>query len=160
MQANTNQWYVRWFIWSCRVLDRFNPADYHADMRERRALEEGTNLCTFFRTLLWGLLVSAYNLLAYAALVYAVLILPFQLFNLSAIAAVFMVIFSVVVVATAFTVGISAVPYAAGKIVRHVAKRRQDDGPPGFLKVCWRYLVGIKQRFCPMITFVQENRDA
>lgn len=156
MQVNTGQWYARWFLWSCRVLDR-----WRMDLgdRESRALRKGTNLCGFFRTLLWGVLVSASSLALWIYTAWAILVLPFVVFNIATVAmtVVMMLVISAAIVAVVATV------VAAPDIIRwtgaHMGNlvRTDDTRPPGFASICWSYISGIKQRFCPTITFKDTN---
>ena len=74
MQINTDYWYAKWFMWSCRVLDQWLGGN-----REMRAIYQGTNLCWFFRTLLWGGLVSAWSISVWAYMAFVVVVLPFML---------------------------------------------------------------------------------
>ena len=151
MEARSDQWYVGWFRWSCRVLDRFVRLRYTREYR----YEHGTNLCHYFRTLAYGTAIAAGSLALWAWTIYVVLIMPFTMFPLAgllstvglalaAAAGVFGLMVGVLMVASAT----EKAPEAFMRIRGRVAERS-----PGFAGVVWTYLVGIKRRFCPTITF-------
>lgn len=159
MQINTDQWYARWFLWSCRVLDRWRNGN-----REFEARFRGTNLCQFFRTLVWASLVSAWSIGLWAYIAFVLLVLPFLLFNVTTVA------MAVGIIAVAALVGIATVVIvlvSTPEVLRWAGNRLSEakdrmepepNRPPSFLGVCWAYAVGIKQRFCPTITFKEKDR--
>jgi len=159
MQVNTDQWYARWFLWSCRVLDRWHMDDGD---REYRARMRGTNLCGFFRTLLWGVLISASSLAVWIYAATTILVLPFVVFNITTVAttvAMTVAIFTAVVALLTALVAAPDIARWAGERVGNLA-RTDTTQPPGFAGICWSYIKGIKQRFCPTITFKDTNEDA
>ena len=83
MEAHSDQWYVGWFRWSCRVLDRFVRLRRYD--REHR-YQHGTNLCHFFRTLFWGTTVAAASLAMWAWTAYVVVVMPLTMFPLAGLA--------------------------------------------------------------------------
>jgi hypothetical protein len=156
MQANFNQWYVQWFIWSCRAMDRWGT-DRN---RESNARRNGTNLCQFFRILLWGAMISTWSIALWAYMAFVVLVLPFILFNVTSIA----MIAAIVVAAAAAIIGLLfalfAIPDAArwvGSRMSRITDVNDRDQPLGFFQVCWQYIAGIKKRFCPTITFKETD---
>lgn len=153
MQVNSDQWYVRWFLWNCQIMDQFLNHDRH-QTRAERALRRGTDLCTFFRTILVGSLIVLANLGLWLYVFCVFFVAPFLLFNITTVAMT--VGFVVAVVAGAFTLVVvvmstpEAVKWAARKT--RSAVEAAPEKAPTFLQVCYHYLVGIKQRFCPTIT--------
>ena len=153
MQVNSDQWYVRWFLWNCRIMDQFLNSD-RPHTRAHRALERGTDLCTFFRTILLGSLITLLNLALWLYIMGVFFVAPFLLFNITTVAMT--VGFVVAVIAGAFAVVVvvvgtpEAVKWAAAKT--RSAVEAAPHKAPSFLQVCYRYLLGIKQRFCPTIT--------
>jgi len=160
MQVNSNQWYVRWFLWNCRIMDQFLNSD-RPHTRADRALRRGTDLCTFFRTIMVCSLITLLNLALWLYIIGVLFVAPFLLFNITTVA--MHVGFVVAVVAGAFTlvVVVMSTPEAVKWAVRKTrsAVEAAPDATPSFLQVCYRYLVGIKQRFCPTITIREKNHD-
>lgn len=160
MQVNSDQWYVRWFLWNCQIMDRFLNHDRH-QTRAERALRRGTDLCTFFRTILVGSLIVLLSLSLYLYILGVFFVAPFLLFNITTVAMT--VGFVVAVIAGAFAVVVvvvgtpEAVKWAAAKT--RSAVEAAPHKAPSFLQVCYRYLLGIKQRFCPTIT-IRSKEDA
>ena len=151
MEAHSDQWYVGWFRWSCRVLDRFVRLRRYD--REHR-YQHGTNLCHFFRTLFWGTTVAAASLAMWAWTAYVVVVMPLTMFPLAGlahtiglvlacIAGLAVLVFSVLLVLSAA----EKVPEIAGKVKPNMERA------PGFARVAWTYVRSVKQRFCPTITF-------
>ena len=160
MQVNSNQWYVRWFLWNCRIMDQFLNSD-RPYTRAHRALERGTDLCTFFRTILVGSLIVLLSLSLYLYIVGVFFVAPFLLFNITTVAMTFGFVVAVIAGAFALVVVVMATPEAAKWAVRKTrsAVEAAPHKAPSFLQVCYRYLVGIKQRFCPTITIREKNHD-
>ena len=160
MQVNSEQWYVRWFLWNCRIMDQFLNSD-RPYTRAHRALERGTDLCTFFRTILLGTVIALLNLGLWLYILGVLFVAPFLLFNITTVAMTMGL--AVAVIAGALVV--VAVVVGTPKAVKWAARKTRaavDSAPekaPGFLQVCYQYLVGIKQRFCPTITIRSKNHD-
>jgi hypothetical protein len=157
MQINTDQWYAKWFLWSCRVLDQWRDGS-----REMRALYRGTDLCRFFRTLLWGALVSAWSISVWAYMAFVVLVLPFKLFNITTVAMTIAtalgVLLALFLLLTVLIGTPEAVRWAKERIAERAERAIDADRQPGFMGICWAYVVGIKRRFCPTITFKENDR--
>ena len=153
MQVNSNQWYVRWFLWNCQIMDQFLNHDRH-QTRAERALRRGTDLCTFFRTILVGSLIVLANLGLWLYVLGVFFVVPFLLFNITTVAMTIGFVIGIIVAAFAVVVVVIGTPealkWAAAKT--RSAVEAAPDATPSFLQVCYRYLVGIKQRFCPTIT--------
>jgi hypothetical protein len=153
MQAQINQWYVRWFLWNCEVLDKF------WDKNRTRKYAQGTNLCDFFRTILLGTLITMLSLAIWAYMIITVFVMPFVLFNFVSVAvtvgvwlAAVMALFLLVIVLTT----VPTVVLDAYDRFTHTIKAPSDK-PPSLTQVTWVYLKGIKNRFCPTIRF---DKDA
>jgi hypothetical protein len=157
MNCETNQWYVRWFSWSCWVLDRSIPLDrYRRVDRYRR----GTNLCHFFRTIMWGTVLTMVNLVVGIYALMVVLWLPFYLFPLwsvaTAVGVVAAVISMIVIAVIAIVYSPDAVQYVKQQMQRS-APAIVENTPPSFVQICFTYVKSIKHRFCPTITFKDNN---
>ncbi len=158
MQVNSDQWYVRWFLWNCRILDQWlNPG--HASRRVERAMNKGTDLCTFFRTILLGTLVALLNLAVWAWTAFVLLVAPFLLFNVTTVAMSLAFIVGVVAAAMLVVVAVVGTPDAIRWVARKTssAVKEAPERAPTFLQVFGRYLKGVKQRFCPTITIKDNN---
>ena len=149
MQAQLNQWYVRWFLWNCKVMDMF------LGRRNANRYSQGTNLCHFFRTLMLGSLVTVLSVAVWAYMLITMLVMPFVLFNFVSVA----VTVGVVVTMFAVIVGVVAVIAVAPAVIAGAAARVNNkvkdtaQSPPGLARVAWAYVMGIKNRFCPTIKF-------
>lgn len=154
MKAEINQWYVRWFLWNCGVLDQFTG--------KRRAVqyEQGTNLCHFFRTLLLGSMVAVLSVGLWAYLLITIFVMPFVLFNFVSVAisvgVAITLLAAVVALVLLFTVVPSAMVHAYNKFTNK--QKPPSDKPPGIAQVAWAYIMGIKNRFCPTIRFDKDAR--
>ena len=154
MKTSVNAWYVRWFMWNCRVLENVFP-------NKIMYYENGTNLCQFFRTLLFGTIAAVWSIAVYVYIATVALIMPF-------------VLFGAMPVISTLAIVIAAVSLFIGSIVlvMYTAERSSDASSwitektmgtsehPTFLAVIVNYIVGVKKKFCPTITFVKENTDA
>lgn len=156
MIAETNQWYVVWFRWCCRVLDKaFPPGE--ADTRAWK-YRRSTNLCHFFRTLLFGTVVAMLGAGLWLYGAFVIVVLPFMLFDMTDIAMVIATIVGIV----AALVGIIALIVSAPKGAKWVAGVVKGDPskPPGFTRVAVTYAQGVKNRFCPTISFREKPYHA
>lgn len=153
MELNPRLWYVQWFFWSCRVLQRFcstrSSAFFHREYRYRN----GTNLCHFFRTLLWGTLIFLGVIGLYAYAIFAFLVLPFMLFSYLSVLTVVGVIVGVLAL-TACVIAIVHLVVKMGTwlVKRHPKPSRPSD-QPRFAKVVRSYWTAIHDRICPLIKF-------
>lgn len=160
MQVNSEQLYVRWFLWNCRIMDRFLNWDRH-QTRAQRALDRGTDLCTFFRTILLGTVITLLNLALWLYILGVLFVAPFLLFNITTVAMTMGLAVAVIAGAIAVSVVVVGTPEAVKWAARktRAAVEAAPDKSPGFLQVCYQYLVGIKQRFCPTITIRRNDHD-
>ena len=163
MQVNSDQWYVKWFLWNCKILDKWLHTSY-SDQRVHKAMGRGTDLCTFFRTILLGSLVVLLNLVVWVWMICVLLVMPFWLFNVATVAMAVGFVLCLVTALTAIALLILAVEFmpTALQWVTRKASNSIAKAPrhaPTFLQVFGGYLVGVKQRFCPMITIKDSNND-
>lgn len=156
MNCETNQWYVRWFRWSCQVLDRSLPKiEYERTDRYSR----GTNLCHFFQTIWWGTLLAVISASMWIYVLAVTLWLPLYLFPLSSVMTTVGLTVIVVAAFVALLCAIVCFPDAVQFLRRRAqsATKQIDGSPPSFVQVCVTYVKSIKQRFCPTITFKDNN---
>ncbi len=162
MELDRRQWHVRWFFWSLGIWEEFMEQG-----QEWRVEHNGTNLCHFMRvTLVWAPLVLLLNLAVYGAAISALTIIPAVLFGLTSYVSL--------VIAIVLIVGIvwGAKWYFAAQrskprptnTVRPepIASAPVQHTPrgPGFFEILWKYIVAVKKKFCPIITFRQPQRSA
>lgn len=154
MQAQINQWYVRWFLWNCGVLDQFTGKC------RTHQYAQGTNLCHFFRTLLLGSMVTVLSVGLWAYLLITMFVMPFVLFNFVSLAITVGGVVTMFAVVLAVMFLCSVVPYAVTKAYKKINHRAPapSDKPPGIAQVAWAYIMGIKNRFCPTIRFDKDAR--
>ncbi len=124
-------------------------------------MSRGTNLCTFFRTILLGTVVVLLNLAVWAWVAFVMLVAPFLLFNVTTVAMSLAFIVGVVVAAALGATAILGAPDAIRWVARKTssAVKEAPERAPTFLQVFGRYLMGVKQRFCPTITIKDNNND-
>jgi len=160
MQVDSDQWYVRWFLWNCRIMDQFLNSD-RPHTRANQALRRGTDLCTFFRTILLGSVIVLANLGLWLYVLGVFFVVPFLLFNITTVAMTIGFVIGIIAAAFAVVVVVIGTPEALKWAARKTrsAVEAVPDATPTFLQVCYRYLVGIKQRFCPTIT-IRSKEDA
>lgn len=155
MQANQNQWYVKWFTWNCRVLDRFWQLDRSREFK----YERGTNLCHFFQTLMWGTIVQVLSVAIWAYVIFTVFVLPWMLFSVSGVlwtVLSFLTVIAAIVAVVAGTVGaLQSKEWIHRKW--ETFSEVKSDQPPKFYQVMWQYVVSVKQKFCPTIQFRKED---
>ncbi len=162
MTLNFELWYVHWFFWCCQVLDRFWLTEHGrwSYGREKR-FKFGTNLCQFFRIIFFGTLIAAIVFGAYAYIFFVAVVLPFLLFAPLSIGFAVAVVIGIIAGVLAFIALVWGCVVTIGKTADHFGKKKlnQTDDKPGFVKVLIHYLVSVKQRFCPMISFSGGNTD-
>lgn len=153
METRYDAWYVGWFIWSCRVMDRFAPREHAREQRYGRQ----TNLCHFFRTIVLGTLAAMASLMLWAWVAWVAIAMPLMLFPLAGLAmmagtvlAILVGVVALVVGGLAIAAGMERAPEAWGRLRGTIAR---PERAPGFARVTWTWLVSIKQRWCPTIRF-------
>ena len=168
MNLAADVWYVRWFFWSCRALNQFcltSDYRYSRYYNRERIHQNGTNLCHFFRTLLWGSLLGVLSVATWIYVGFVVIVMPFLLVGTSNIGIVFLAIGTVVgvpVAAVALLYGISVglsfgLSFAIEKVRCRPAK---ENTVPSFFGLTVSYLAALKQRMCPIIKFTKDDTHA
>lgn len=157
MKANINQWYVQWFFWNCRALDNFTNREFRHQTREEK-YSTGINLCEFFRVLLFGTLVAVASVATVIHALFVVLVLPFLLFDAVSVLVTVGIGISFIVFGSGFLALLFSAPIVAEWVRDRITSLTPDTSSerPGFFRVVWQYLVGIKQKFCPIITFKED----
>jgi hypothetical protein len=161
MDLAQHRWFVRWFFWCCRVEDRFCSSKRRLDRGYSRTERyfDGTNLCHFFRTLLFGSLIFGLTVALYAYLFFVVVILPLLLFRTVAVATIVLVILGILAGAAGFVaILVFGVPWVVQWLNRWgtrwaQANPRPDNQEPGFFRLAYGYYRGLKQQICPLIAF-------
>lgn len=165
MEFNKNRWYVQWFFLSLRVIDNFGGRSGDNTYYYRH----GTNLCHFMRvTLLWAPLVVALHIALYGLAVAALVLTPLHYFGLIGAAKIYGVILLGVGALILVVAGIWGATELAVFVDRKVsetsatmkerqklAAARKAERGPSFGSVLWQYVIAIKRRICPIITFKQ-----
>jgi hypothetical protein len=162
MELERRQWFVRWFFWSLGIWNEFTERDDSWRMKRR-----GTNLCHFIRvTSVWAPLVLLLHLAVYGAAISALTLVPIALFGFTFYISLIVAIATVVLVVwaskrymayqrsraahKAYTATSTAAPATEAKPVE---KAPPAPRPPGFFETLWAYIVAIKRKVCPMISF-------
>lgn len=152
MNLSANRWYVAWFFWSCRALDNFCGG---WDDRNSKYAAKGTNLCHFFRTLMWGSLIFTSVFALYIWVVFVVLVLPFILFKFASVGGALLVVTGIILGAITFLAALIGI-FQGGILVTETIKTRNanlQQKEPSFLSLVIAYIVATKKKFCPTIQF-------
>ncbi|MDO8655467.1 MAG: hypothetical protein Q7R48_03615 [bacterium] len=163
MELNRNVWYVQLFFWSLRIYGAFRKDFWN---RRRFDPEEvarnGTNLCFFMRVII---VYVPLILLSHAALFVAaaasVTLVPISFFGAAAYGRT--LVFLAATAAIIFLI-IKMITFAQRhKPAKQTPKKRpvakQPTGP-SFLEVSWAYVVAVKRKVCPLITFTGLEKGA
>lgn len=155
MQAEDHQWYVKWFKWNCRVLDRFWQLDCIREIK----YDAGTNLCHFFQVLLWGTVVQVVSMAIWAYVIFTVFVLPWLLFSMSGVLGTVAGFLAVIAAIAGIVVGTVGALESKTWVNRKWETLGQvaPGQPPKFYQVMWQYVASIKQKFCPTIQFRKED---
>jgi hypothetical protein len=159
MNMSMTTWYVGCFFWSCRVLDRFCSTKTRREYNSRVSrYENSTNLCHFFRMLMWGAVVTTVIVVWYASLVFIVCVLPFYLFSAYSIGTVILGIAAILALAGAIIGLLWSISWLWDRIEDYYRKappkpEPEHKGDPRFITVFWHYLKALKEQFCPLIRF-------
>lgn len=156
MNLQSRLWYVRWFFWCCRVLDNFmntKPTHYRRQVK----YANGTNLCHFFRILMWGNLLFVLTLAAYGYVFFTVFILPLILFKFVSVGIVVLLCCIgagafVLLVFLIWRLGKAIGTWQANYALAH-PKKPSDPTRPRFWRVMAGYYRAIKEKICPIIRF-------
>jgi hypothetical protein len=151
MVLDSNLWYVKWFMWSCHVLDYFCSTSEGRDWWRRSwEYNDGTNLCHFFRTLMWGTLITSATAALYLYAVYVLIYLPFHLFTFHDISFVAMLVTFMLAGVAVLILGVIFGLEYLGRFFRFLQK---ETVRPSFVRVTMTYLAAVKKKYCPTITF-------
>lgn len=159
MNLPPTSWYVRYFFWCCSVFDHFWFTEGGRMVRGRYwKYQDGTNLCSFFRMLLFGTLIAAAVVSSYLGAIFVALILPFILFGWMSVGFLLMIVCAVITGFIALLLGIWGVcilvKRAADALNQRAERRAYDPSPtPSFWSVVCTYWTAIHNRICPIVAF-------
>jgi hypothetical protein len=161
MNVTKNTWYVRWFQYNCVVLDRFTNK-YVAtttcggiDSYRLERYQSGTNLCHFMRTLFFGSLVMLATLVGYGVIL-TTLFMPFYLigtFKVAVVVGVTVALIAILIATIYLLLVVFPKMFHATRNSLHNMVTIPSDGNPTMIAVIWQWLIGVKNKFCPTITF-------
>ncbi len=157
-----NIWYVRWFFWSCRVLDRaFNITTDIFSVNRRRSVkyQKQASLCKFFEILFFGNLIFLLNVAIYLFAGFA-LLSPLILYGVVDAEYVYTRIIIVISIILGVVIGIAIIfGLAFGTKVLFRKMFSDDVKPehPTFTTLFKNYVKGIKDRICPLIVFTENK---
>ena len=167
MDINSNTWYVKWFFWSCMILDRFRGLDSY-DLTYRGLTQKhasGVNLCMFLQIIWWGMCVLLLTMIMCASVIASLVVMPIYLFGWVTYGLVLLSI----VLGLAFVGGAAwllivgfpegahkAKSWASAKVTQIVTP--DPEKVPGFGKLCMMHVYAIKQKYCPQITFKKDAK--
>jgi len=165
MNLHSQLWYVRWFFWCCRVIDRFCSTQRALAFESSRLTKyaRGTDLCHFFRILVWGNLIFLVTLSVFGYVLYVVFVLPLILFS-------FINVTQLVIQAILTLGGIGSLLFGLILLLNALGHWRQsyllthpakpvDPTRPGFWRVIGDYYGALKARLCPIIKFVEAAHE-
>lgn len=166
MDLNINLWYVKWFFWSCDIIDKFTRSSQgrqYKGLRKNNFEYRGTTLCQFIRTIGWGILITVAQAVCYAGLAYFVLIKPFLLFSAASILMPLGIALGFVCIVLAALFGAVYAIDALGNVISDYTSNRQPakaTDKPGFLKVMWEFIKAEKRKICPLISFTTDTSNS
>lgn len=144
MELDKRLWYVRWFFFSQMIWDEF----YHSGNSSRYAY--GTNLCHFMRvTLVLCPLVLVLHGALYASVVAIFIGLPVYLaggIGYALILACIGVIASVI--------------WGSKRLMNRMRQSKRERTlitGPSYAVFLWSYVVALKRKMCPILTFKQQG---
>jgi len=157
MDLNRNKWYVRWYFWSLGIVDEFCDRGDNSKHFEKA----GTNLCAFMRMIMvYAPLILLFTAIVYAAGIASVTVLPIYFFGLKG----YGIILGAIVV---LVLGICLAMMVYNSLTKKRLAKEQMAKPadtdatnPSFFRVVWQWLVAKKQKVCPLVTFVQDKKEA
>ena len=162
MTIEKNTWHAKLFFWSLRVLRKFRDGqDWNKEVLEKDLLKNGTNLCEYIRiTFLWMPLVVLLHVVFYGMIVAAFLVVPIALFGvksylkttgtfIGAGIAIIIILISIVFICEQFSFHIAP-------RIRKV-KRGEFSG---FAKVFSEWVKAKKERVCPIVQFVENEKES
>lgn len=161
MNVTHDAWYVRWFHYNCLVLDRFSHQ--HVELGDSGEIYShrlhryrySTNLCQFMRTLVLGTLVTLVTV-AWYGLILAMVIMPFYLMGTAKVAVIIGIVMAFLVALCAliyFLIEVFPKVFHTVKDALHDMVTPPAEGNPSMTAVIWQWVKGIKNKFCPTITF-------
>ncbi len=124
-----------------------------------------TNLCLYIRTLfVWMPFVVVVHAAVFAWLVYCFLVAPMMTFGTVPFGIFIAKTVGLVALAIGAIVGIFlTIDYfdrplsTAEEEARKHAREAAAQAPPGFLKLCWQYVVATKRKICPLINLTETH---
>lgn len=160
MNLNYSMWYVKWFFWNLRVLDRFckkKSRAYISPSHEKYI--HGTNICHFFRTLVLGTTIMFFVVVLYIWAFFVVFILPLILFQVYSILGILGILaFAICGMSLVIAIIFGLMNFGTYVYDKMQNRSNRQDKKPGFFTVMCKYIVSVKQQFCPVIKF-EENSD-
>ena len=158
MNTTINRWYVRWFLWNCQVLDRFNELRRY---KRTARYATGTNLCHFFQTLFWGSVVALCAVVAFIVVPVTIIGLPIYYVGPTQVLLSLGMVIGIVLIVLAIMAGafyaVEAAPRAASWVGKQIVGTNES---PTFVGLFAHYIAAVKKKFCPTIQFgKEENRD-
>lgn len=157
MDLNRQKWYVRWYFWSLEICDESLD---RGDTSER-VVENGTNLCAFMRTILiYTPLILLFNALVYAATLATITVLPIYLFGFKGFGLSWggLAVLGVSIYLIVLFVMWRKNKRRSRALVEKKAANT-DAASPSFHRVVGQWVMAKKRKVCPLITFVQENKE-
>jgi hypothetical protein len=163
MTLNPNAWFVKWFFWSCHMIDHFwltQSGRFYSSRAKK--YKNGTNLCHFFRTLLWGSLMTVAVAGLYLYGIFVILILPFIEFQTRSIFEVIGIILAILAGLAILVGSIWGLIHVFVITLERIRDWREANCDKsiekikpklGFIFLAMEYLRAIKQRICPLISF-------
>ena len=154
MQLDSSRWFVRWYFWSQGIWDEFSD---RSDLW--RVEEKGTNLCHFMRvTLVWAPLVLLLNIAVYGAAIASLTVVPVVLFGFTFYLSLIGALATIALIVWAIKRDRTTTPErqpleTRTRATEPVVEKPRVGAGPGFWKTLWLYLVAVKAKVCPTITF-------
>jgi hypothetical protein len=108
-----------------------------------------------------GLIIALLTISTYVYLAFVVVVLPFILFPVTNIGTMIATILVIMIGLCAIIGSIIALVYGVNWSMEYLYHRNQANQgrPPGLFGLMIAYLMAVKQHFCPIIIFEQDDAD-
>lgn len=159
MNLNKSKWYVRWYFWSLGICEEFLERGMQRD-----AELDGTNLCAFMRVILiYTPLILLIHAIVYASALATITLWPIHLFGLKGYG---LIVGRIAVLIVLIILVTNLVGWLLDKRQARILAQGQEAKPtnantagPGFARVLGRWVVAKKRKICPLITFVERDKE-
>jgi hypothetical protein len=143
IEIDKNTWYANLYKWSLKVKSS------NGDWRAREMLDEEyikTNLCSFFKIIIYGMLVTFLSYFSLIFFMFSLFILPFILFPFWSAALGYIAVFGIISIFLLVLVA----PFAIASKISDM-RRNKEEKKSGIVFLAKEYYKGYKEKYCATI---------